>query len=371
MLAMEGTPVISDVTLSLFSARSSSITSSLAHAAPPLLYTAREIGVYDVLCGRDKAAFNNVGNRRFRVTVSLSLERYLQATTRKEKSVVIKSVVTMLHADGGKFLQQVSGSNNSNSNDSDEPLYMELNEKQAHEKAGHALRDMALLRGKPSSATTTTTTTTNKKNKAVDPPAMDDTIIMTTTTPATSVDSSIATTSQHKKIKRRHHDHHHHDSALPRTLDAWTVLTSWDESSELTLDDTTTVTDHNNNDESMFDHLVETIAINNTMIRSSDDNHHNNLPVVPTSTSVGISNNNNNEEGINHYHHYHHYSMMMDVDDGVDDDDAILRSSSTIAESLPPQRRATDPNRASSASFTLDDAMVSWLVGESDFVLQV
>ena len=364
---MEGTPVISDVTLSLFSARSSSITSSLAHAAPPLLYTAREIGVYDVLCGRDKAAFNNVGNRRFRVTVSLSLERYLQATTRKEKSVVIKSVVTMLHADGGKFLQQVSGSNNSNSNDSDEPLYMELNEKQAHEKAGHALRDMALLRGKPSSATTTT----NKKNKAVDPPAMDDTIIMTTTTPATSVDSSIATTSQHKKIKRRHHHHDHHDSALPRTLDAWTVLTSWDESSELTLDDTTTVTDHNNNDESMFDHLVETIAINNTMIRSSDDNHHNNLPVVPTSTSVGISNNNNNEEGINHYHHYHHYSMMMDVDDGVDDDDAILRSSSTIAESLPPQRRATDPNRASSASFTLDDAMVSWLVGESDFVLQV
>jgi hypothetical protein len=31
------------------------------------------LGSYDILCGRGKIAFNNIGNRRFRVTISLNL----------------------------------------------------------------------------------------------------------------------------------------------------------------------------------------------------------------------------------------------------------------------------------------------------------
>jgi len=91
-----------------------------------------ELGNYDVICGRHKTAFNNVGNRRFRVTVSLSLARYLSAPTRKDKSIVIKSVAALVRSTGGRFLQRNKGA------------WVELDEKQTHVKVGHALRDMAL-----------------------------------------------------------------------------------------------------------------------------------------------------------------------------------------------------------------------------------
>jgi hypothetical protein len=91
-----------------------------------------ELGLYDVICGRHKEAFNNIGNRRFRVTISLAQDRYTGATTRKEKSVVIKSLADMVRANGGRFLQR------------QDDAWVELSEKQAHEKVGHALRDMAV-----------------------------------------------------------------------------------------------------------------------------------------------------------------------------------------------------------------------------------
>ena len=50
------------------------------------------IGPYDVICGRNKTAFNNIGNRRFRFTIALALPRFLIAKSRKEKSIVIQSV---------------------------------------------------------------------------------------------------------------------------------------------------------------------------------------------------------------------------------------------------------------------------------------
>lgn len=91
-----------------------------------------ELGVYDVICGRHKAAFNNIGNRRFRVTVYLAQLRYTGALTRKEKSAVIKSIAELVHSNGGRFLQCQKRS------------WVELSEKQSHEKVGHALRDMAV-----------------------------------------------------------------------------------------------------------------------------------------------------------------------------------------------------------------------------------
>lgn len=320
MLVIEASPTFSDVPSPSpsFSVRSNSID-----LVPARLYTADQIGMYDVLCGRDKAAFNNIGNRRFRVTVSLSLERYLQAATRKEKSVVIKSVVTMLHADGGKFLQLVT----SKRSNSDAPCYIELNEKQAHEKAGHALRDMALLRSKTSS------TTSSKKSKATDQPLIDSTI--TTATTATSISSSMV--SSNKKVKRNQHENlsavaHIQEHLLPRQLDSWTELT-WDESSELTLD------------EAMFDNLVQSVAANTD-----------NVPTNPTGMMI-MNDSMTNQLCTNDV-----------VPIGTMDVDHI---SSTVSEMMNNKSSTHDTERASSASFTLDDEMVSWLVGESDFVLQV
>jgi hypothetical protein len=97
------------------------------------------IGLYDILCGRDSNAFNNIGNRRFRITVSLALESYMKAPKRKDKSIVVKSVVALIHENGGRFLRQCRRKDGI-------ITFIELNKKRSHEKAGHALRDMTLIR---------------------------------------------------------------------------------------------------------------------------------------------------------------------------------------------------------------------------------
>ena len=95
-----------------------------------------QVGPYDVLCGRHKHAFRNVGNRRFRVTVSMNLSRYTAAPTKGDKSKVILSVIEMIRAVGGRFLKWSSKRR----------MWVELDEKQTREKVGHALRDMAVTR---------------------------------------------------------------------------------------------------------------------------------------------------------------------------------------------------------------------------------
>jgi hypothetical protein len=94
---------------------------------------AASLGDYDILCGRHKAAFNNAGNRRLRVTVGLSLEPFMKAKSRKEKNTVIKSILTIVEGNGGRFLEYKNNVG-----------LMELSKQKAHRKVGHALRDMAL-----------------------------------------------------------------------------------------------------------------------------------------------------------------------------------------------------------------------------------
>jgi hypothetical protein len=89
---------------------------------------------YDILCGRCKNSFNHVGTRRFRVTIDLNLQRYLDARSRPEKGALIVSIVRMLRNCGARFLKKTDEG------------FVELNEKQAREKVGHALRDMAVAK---------------------------------------------------------------------------------------------------------------------------------------------------------------------------------------------------------------------------------
>jgi hypothetical protein len=103
----------------------------------------RVVGPYDVLCGRDKHSFRNVGNRRFRVTVSLYLTRYTEAQNKSEKSRVIASVVENVRANGGRFLKWSAKRQE----------WVELDEKHTREKVGHALRDTAVAKMGQSSFT--------------------------------------------------------------------------------------------------------------------------------------------------------------------------------------------------------------------------
>ncbi|KAL7574175.1 hypothetical protein ACA910_014853 [Epithemia clementina (nom. ined.)] len=94
------------------------------------------IGPYDVLCGRDKTAFNNIGNRRLRVFVSLYLTQYLDARGRLAKSKIIETVADSVRSSGGRFLKWCHETH----------TYMELCHKEAYCKCGHAFRDMATAR---------------------------------------------------------------------------------------------------------------------------------------------------------------------------------------------------------------------------------
>jgi hypothetical protein len=88
---------------------------------------------YDVICGRSSTAFQNVGNKRFRVTMALNLQRYMGARSRKDKTVVILSIVRTMQEDvGARFLKLTKNG------------YVELDDKATKEKVGHALRDLAL-----------------------------------------------------------------------------------------------------------------------------------------------------------------------------------------------------------------------------------
>merc|ERR1712157_264507 len=99
------------------------------------LIKSEEIRPYDILCGRDKATFNNVGNRRFRVLVRLNIPRYEAARTKAQKAQVIKYICDVFTNEVGvRFLKK----------DKSGEGYIELNGSEARKKVGHALRDMSV-----------------------------------------------------------------------------------------------------------------------------------------------------------------------------------------------------------------------------------
>lgn len=116
--------------------------------------TPDELGPYDILCGRDKESFNYVGNRRFRVSLGLSIPAYLAATTKSQKAAVIGQMVRELsNGAGARFLQREErqqrpggGGAPASTTQQQHYYYVELSVSQARKKVGHALRDMAVAR---------------------------------------------------------------------------------------------------------------------------------------------------------------------------------------------------------------------------------
>jgi len=101
------------------------------------LIRADDIQPYDILCGRDKATFNNIGNRRFRVSISLNIPRYDAAKTKAQKAQVIKYICNVLQTEVKvRFLKK----------DKNGEAYIELDASEARKKVGHALRDMSVAR---------------------------------------------------------------------------------------------------------------------------------------------------------------------------------------------------------------------------------
>mmetsp|Transcript_20177 Transcript_20177/g.56072 ORF Transcript_20177/g.56072 Transcript_20177/m.56072 type:complete len:371 (+) Transcript_20177:303-1415(+) len=103
-----------------------------------------ELQPYDILCGRDKATFNNIGNRRFRVSIGINIPKYEKAKSKAEKAEVIQFVCNVLRNDvGARFLRRCDADTASKDEDF---YYVELDEREARKKVGHALRDMSVAR---------------------------------------------------------------------------------------------------------------------------------------------------------------------------------------------------------------------------------
>jgi len=86
---------------------------------------------YDVVCGRGSLAFNNIGNRRFRLLISMNVSRYNKSDGRHRKGLFIGSLVrTFIGEIGARFFKMKNGQ------------LVELTERQIRQKVGHALRDV-------------------------------------------------------------------------------------------------------------------------------------------------------------------------------------------------------------------------------------
>lgn len=66
------------------------------------------VGPYDIICGRTSNAYNNIGNRRFRVTIRMFLQRYQDLATRADRKGFIHYLTGLFRNEiGFRFLKKV------------------------------------------------------------------------------------------------------------------------------------------------------------------------------------------------------------------------------------------------------------------------
>ena len=88
-------------------------------------------GPCDVICARGKEAKQHPGNQRYRAIIQKTLDRYAEASSRYEKTVIVTDVVEAIRAaspDGG-FVKQENG------------VWYEVGDHLAREKTGQVFRD--------------------------------------------------------------------------------------------------------------------------------------------------------------------------------------------------------------------------------------
>lgn len=92
----------------------------------------------DVLCGKGKAVFEHVGNRRFRFVILMNIEKYHKQMTKAARSAMVKSITDQVLSSGARFLKR--------SDNTDEQLddrWFELSREEARAKVSQTMRDAA------------------------------------------------------------------------------------------------------------------------------------------------------------------------------------------------------------------------------------
>jgi hypothetical protein len=110
---------------------------ALAPRPPSDAKTGSQLGIdfepsdYSVICGRGKENFNHIGNRRFRILTSMSMERYSRTDNNKAtKSAIVSEIVAIVRQAGGNFCKYKTGE------------WYEVGDYYAREKVSSLLRDL-------------------------------------------------------------------------------------------------------------------------------------------------------------------------------------------------------------------------------------
>mmetsp|Transcript_25187 Transcript_25187/g.38211 ORF Transcript_25187/g.38211 Transcript_25187/m.38211 type:complete len:484 (-) Transcript_25187:350-1801(-) len=96
----------------------------------------------DILLGKEKAAFNHSGNKRFRAIVNHNVPKYMGAETKSCKTQLVRKIHEDMKKSGFRFLKKKKGEDASTA-------WQEIEESDAREKVSHALRDRVRELRKP------------------------------------------------------------------------------------------------------------------------------------------------------------------------------------------------------------------------------
>ena len=92
----------------------------------------------DICCGRGKGCWNHPGNQMFQTIIHASVQRYSDAKTKNDKSLVVASIVEGLTNSGARFVKL----------DKQTGRWYDIGRTQARDKTGHAIRDLIMNRTK-------------------------------------------------------------------------------------------------------------------------------------------------------------------------------------------------------------------------------
>jgi hypothetical protein len=84
----------------------------------------------DIICGRERIAFNHVGNKRLRYLVAMYRDSYQSTSSREEKTRIVDNIIHSIHMKGGRFLKF----------DEATRFWCVLSKDDVHKKVAHALR---------------------------------------------------------------------------------------------------------------------------------------------------------------------------------------------------------------------------------------
>jgi hypothetical protein len=91
----------------------------------------------DICCGRGTQHKNMTGNINFRNVIRASVDRYMAAPSKADKTAVVVSIVEEIRHQGGHFLKQQELQHDSSSG------WYDIGDAAARDKVGHSLRDQA------------------------------------------------------------------------------------------------------------------------------------------------------------------------------------------------------------------------------------